>query len=147
MIEERSIWFHVYRRMVYGDSAPTTPLASYSATSTFAIATVPRGEPNAVTLDIGRGIAPATPDGGITVTVRATNNDVRGRDAERVQIRDTVPDGFVYQFGTALCRPLSALDAPRPATAMGTNPYWFSVGDVPHGAGVLLTYRLVPVKK
>ena len=67
------------------------------------------------------------------MTIRVHNIDSESR-ATGVVVDDTLPEGWIYKWGSAT----------GTVEVTGANPYHFKVADLAPGAEVIVTYRAVP---
>jgi uncharacterized repeat protein (TIGR01451 family) len=141
--EERRLWRTISNRMIFNEYYQTPP-ATYAAASTFAT-----GEDDTIRLEVGRGIGPPASNGQIPVTLQIRN--VGDFSAESVVVTDSLPEGFHYQWGTALVvdpHAIAAAGAPaRQVTVSGANPYRFAVGQLKRKKELTLIYYALPFKK
>ena len=68
--------------------------------------------------------------------LRGTNTDDARRAAKDVVVRELLGSGVVLETQSA------RLNGNR-IEPTGDNPYWFSLGDLPHGTAALLEYTVL----
>ncbi len=78
--------------------------------------------------------AGVNPNGTVTFTIVLSN--VGNEGATGAIITDTLPTGVTYAAGSSM------LDGVAVANPTGTNPYTWTVGDLPAGSSVTLTYNI-----
>jgi hypothetical protein len=71
----------------------------------------------------------------LQVKIAVSNLDPGGEDAERVAVKDRVPDGFIYVRDSAF------VDG-APAVLVGLDPLHFQLGPLRYSETQILTYRL-----
>ncbi len=138
LTEERALWSSISRQIVYGDP-PGTRLAEYATVNTFVYGYL-HNEPYMMGLQTGRGVSKAETDGVSEITLRVRNEEGQKRQIKNVVVRDILPDGFDYVWGSA---EISGVKA----TVSGSNPYYFEIKDLSYNEEKLLVYSMVARKK
>jgi len=133
--EERALWDWISTRLILSDLAHK-PHPGY--TEKPGAKTSARATPADLPLELARG-ANAGADGAFEITIRVANRDSQ-REATGLQVTDTLPEGWLYEWGSAT----SSLGAIR---ATGTNPHVFETGRLAAGGEVLVTYRILPARQ
>jgi hypothetical protein len=132
--EERALWGAISRQMIYGDP-PQGRLPEYATLHTFAYGYLGR-EPYMVDLQVTRGVGPPEADESVRISLHVRNTDAQNRRIENVVVSDLLQDGFEYIWQSA--------EVPeRNVDVLGANPYYFNVGTLNSGTGVILTYRAI----
>lgn len=139
MAEERAIWGTISRQVIYGDPPGSRLVEQYTNATTFTYGYL-YDEPFMTDLPTARGVSLPDARGVVTVTLRVKNADGQKRAIGKITIRDTLPDGFEYLWGTALC---DGMDV----TVFGANPYYFETKDLPYDGELVVTYRIALRKK
>jgi len=129
---ERELWDKISKLLIYSDltSAPPPDYRPEEPPAPAATA-----GPAGITLELCRG-GRSTLLGRSVLQIAVRNADPT-RQATGVSVRERLPEGWLYELGSA------ETDDHRVVTARGTNPYEFDLGDLGAGASVVLTYRAV----
>ena len=134
--EERQIWQNISKRLIYGDpprgQGTLIPYRLSQPSPTYAHAEAE------VVIELARGIHRVNRDGTLAVILEVHNADNEKR-AQNIVVRDTVPEGFGYEWGSA------QVESGRLAVR-GSNPYDFEI-DSPLDVGCVLrlSYRIIPL--
>ena len=142
MAEERYLWGEISQQLIYGDT-PSTPLAEYQPQPTYALPDYKPAGADLVYLETIRGITRVGTDGGIKVTLKVKNVDVRQRMAKEVIVTDALSEGYEYKWDSVR----SVATSGRPVEITGTNPCRFRVGNIAYDNIVVLEYEVIPRKK
>lgn len=135
--EERQVWANISSRIIFGD-----PPAGQGTLIPYTPAPRPQQLPtttrssNGVPLTVIRGVTGPEVKGAQEIVVEVWNSDSSGGGATGVSLRDQVPDGYEYMWGSASVSRGSVVVA-------GVNPYEFQLGDLRPGASVQVTYKIV----
>lgn len=132
--EERALWGAISRQMIYGDP-PQSRLPEYATTNTFAYGYLGR-EPYMVDLQVTRGVSLPEADGSVRISLQVRNTTAQHRTIYNVVVSDVLPADFDYVWQ-------SALVPERNVDVLGANPYYFNIGTLQSGTGVVLTYRAI----
>jgi len=137
--EERALWNRIGWQVIFSDEQigrhETRPRVDYADPST--PRTTVEAEPEAIELELSRGVERVGWSRKLRVVVRIVNQDTAQRKATGVIVTDAVPEGMGYMWASAL------VDG-RAVRVAGTGPWRFYLGDVPPGASVVLTYTAIP---
>jgi uncharacterized repeat protein (TIGR01451 family) len=129
---EHELWDKISRQMIYGSINLDKP-AVQEQPPRFA-----RGESIKIDLEMSRGFSHRR-NNDFTVTIQVKNIDNRKREAKKVIITDTVPDGFEYVWDSAHVNSQSI-------SVAGTNPYHFELNNIPYLGSQILTYNIIALK-
>lgn len=131
--EERALWRDISLQMIYGDAPSRADLRYAPAASP---RTSAKGQPADAPLDLARGVQ-LDGDAGALIVVIAVAHTGGAGVVDGVIIRDTPPDGYEYEWGSA------CVDG-RPVPVSGTGAYRFAVGSLSSAGKVELSYRAIP---
>jgi uncharacterized repeat protein (TIGR01451 family) len=138
---ERELWGKLTQQGVYGDRwvdlVERRPRIDYADPPAARPRTSVRAGPDGVGLEVSRGVKGQATNGEVRVVVQVSNVDEARRPANGVVVTDTLAEGLEYVWG-------SARAGGREVRTVGINPYHFHLGDVEHGAGVVLSYSVSP---
>lgn len=140
--EERALWKAITLQTIYADKQVSPgkrePRVDYVWES--APPSPARTTPDGIKLELARGVQRKDADGTMTVVWGIRNVDTDGREAEKIVLTDTLPDGFDYEWESA------SADG-RPVRTVGMNPYDFHIdGALPSQIELVLAYRAIPRK-
>jgi len=127
--KERALWDLISSRLILSDLT-IDPLPAYEKKTP---ATAVRS--TELELALVRGASRPAAES-LKVTIRVHNPDP-ARPATGVVITDTVPEAWVYEWG-------SAASSAGAVEVTGANPYRFKIADLAPGAEALVTYLAVP---
>jgi hypothetical protein len=136
--EERRIWQNISKRLIYGDP-PRGPgmLIPYHPSQPSPTHAYAEAE---VMIEVARGFGPVNRDGALTIILEVHNADTTRR-AQNIVVRDTIPEGFGYEWGSA------QVESGR-LVVRGASPYEFELDSPLDAGGTLrLSYRIIPVAK
>jgi len=133
--QERTLWDNISLQMLYGADKVDASEPYYPERPAV-------GAPDGVEVDVSRGVSVATQDGALTITLLVRNVDRESRAATGVTVVDAVPEGFGYEWDSALIG--TGGDKPP---VRGANPYRFDVGELKANEEVIISYRIIPVGK
>lgn len=139
MAEERALWGTISRQVIYGDPPGSRLVEQYGVSHAFAYGQL-SGEPYMTDLPVTRGISQVDSSGRVTVTLGVKNADGQKRTIRKIVIRDTLPEGFDYLWG-------SAASAGQEVPVSGANPYYFETRDLAFDEKLFVVYTAIQRKK
>lgn len=127
--EERDIWLEISEQIIYKDPAISPPLP-YGPQMMVEV------EPQAIKVDVVKGISAPDSNQSITVTFRIRNVDPNLSMATKVTISDPLPDGYTYVWDSVKL-------SEGKYTLLASSPPKLQVENIAPNKDLILTYSAV----
>jgi hypothetical protein len=129
--DEVWLWQNITKRLIYGKPPGKSDMDYNLLESSPGLPASLSVKPDRVRVNLTRGVIAPRNDQAMTIFLHVQNL-AKDKDAAKVTIKDTLPEGFDYEWGSV---------NPRNVPVTGINPYSFEIGPLAHEAEFTLTYR------